>query len=144
MTKSVVWSSCARLSCSNQETPEVVLCLTDSSLLAPFTCPDETESSFAFTTIDAVLTKSWKDCGSCGTGTYRYLFQYDENLLADPTTPLVTADVAGVFCKGCLTDWVEEKVGDEIQVIVDEFAQTVTIISQHGCSTTFSIAGAVS
>ncbi len=102
MTKSVLWSSCSRLSCSSAETPDIVLCLIDTSLLANSDC--------VRSTLDAVLTKNWKDCNPCGTVTYRYLFSYDENLLADPTTALTTSDIVSAFCKGCLTDWVEDEL----------------------------------
>ena len=101
MTKSVLWSSCFRLSCSGQQTPSVILCLKDSALLAAQECP------YPYTTLEATLTKNWKDCAqNCAQPTYRYLFSYDESLLADPTTPLTTDDISGVFCEGCLTDWV--------------------------------------
>lgn len=84
------------------------MCIGTEGLLAPVTCNDE--STYVPTTIEGTLTKVWKDSGPCGTGVYRYLIAYDENDLADPTSALTVADIDGVFCKGCLTTWVEDKI----------------------------------
>lgn len=107
MTKSVVWNSCGRLACASAQSPDVVLCLTPG-LIAPISCADDTE--YSPSTIDAVLQKVWKDGSACGSGNFRYLFTYDESLLTDPTTTLTTAQVLGAFCKGCMTDWIEDKL----------------------------------
>jgi hypothetical protein len=107
VTKAVVWSSCSRLSCASAQSPDVVICVTDSALLAPYSCGSET---FVPSTLDGVLAKVWKDGSVCGTGLWRYLLNYDETLLADPTTPLTAAQISSVFCKGCLTTWVEDAI----------------------------------
>lgn len=135
--RSVLWTTCQRLSCSNAETPTVVICLNDTGVILSPDCLNGTPESFEYTTIEATLTKSWRD-GSVGCNPlYRYLFQYDETNLVDPTTLLVTADIAGVFCKGCFTTWIEEKVGNEI-TLVDNENGTLTLTTQHGCTYTFN------
>lgn len=138
--KSVLWSTCQRLSCSNAESPSVIICLTDTGIVKPPTCLDDTPETVEPTTIEATLTKSWRDnsCG-CSPG-YRYLLQYDENDLVDPTTPLTTAQISSVFCQGCLTSWVEEKVGNEV-TLVDNGDGTITLTSQHGCQYMVSVGG---
>lgn len=108
MTKAVTWSSCSRLACASAQSPDVVLCVTDPTLLAPITCEDET--TYQPTTLDAVLTKVYKDTNACGTGTFRYIFSYDEAQLLDPTVALTSAQIDGAFCKGCLTTWVEDTI----------------------------------
>lgn len=107
MTKSVVWISCSRLSCASAQSPDVVLCVTDPALLAPITCSPE---DYTPATIDAVLTKVWKDVSPCGEVSWRYILNYDENDLADPTVALTTAQVDGVFCQGCLTTYIQDQV----------------------------------
>lgn len=136
--QSVLWTTCQRLSCSGATSPTVVLCLADTGIVIDPFCPDsETRETFPYTTIEATLVKSWRD-GSCGCNPqFRYLFQYDEADLVDPDTLLVTADITGVFCKGCLTTWVEEKVGNEI-TLVDNNDGTLTLTTQHGCTYTFN------
>lgn len=109
MTKKVVWTSSSRLACANvTPAPTVVICVTDSSLLAPITCLDASE--YTPTTLEATLTKSWKTTNTCNVTSWTYVFSYDEALLADPTTALTSDQVDGVFCKGCLTTWVEDEI----------------------------------
>lgn len=141
MTKKVVWTSCSRLACScTTPAPAVIICLTDSALLAPVLCPDsEAGMPYAFTTLEATLTKSWKSQTICEKTYWSYSFAYDETLLADPATALTAEQIAGAFCEGCLTTWAKEQIGNEIQVEVGD--TEVTITSQHGCETAFSIAG---
>lgn len=139
MTKTVVYTSPIRLSCiSVTPAPDVILCLTDSSLLAPVICPDsESEVPYDFTTLEAKLNKSWKNGDNCGAITYSYVFAYDETLLAVPGTALVASQISGVFCEGCLTDWVQEEVGNEVS-LVDNGNGTLTLTTQHGCTYTFN------
>lgn len=141
MTKKVVWTSCTRLSCACvTPSPPVILCLTDASLLAPQLCPDgETETTYPFTTLPATLVKSWKLQDVCQKTSWSYSFEYDETLLADLDTALTSAQIEGAFCEGCITTWVRDEVGDEVSVIVE--GTDVTITTQHGCVTSFSISG---
>lgn len=136
--KSVLWSTCQRLSCSNSPSPTVIICLTDTGIVKPPNCIDDTPETVEPTTIEATLTKSWRDGLSGCNPVYRYLFQYDETNLIDPVTPLTTAEISGVFCKGCLTSWIEEEVGNEITLINNNDG-TYTLTSQHGCQYTIDV-----
>lgn len=98
MSKSVVFSTCSRISCAGQSSPEVVLCLIDDLL----------ESGRS--TIDGILTKVYKDNTGCGNPVWRYVVSYDETLLVDPDVVLISTDVTGIFCKGCLTTWVDDEI----------------------------------
>jgi hypothetical protein len=109
LAKSVLYTSCSRIACASSESPTVYLCIDDPTILATIVCPAGT-TPYQPTTIDAILTKTWKDGSRCGTGMWRYLFQYDENDLADPTGVLTAEDITGVFCAGCLTDWIEDAI----------------------------------
>jgi hypothetical protein len=138
LAKTVVYSSCSVLSCAKDSSPEVILCLCCPDLLAPITCHDETtEVPYEFKTLPAVLVKSYKEGSSCGQSSYRYVFSYDEALLADPETALTSAQVSGVICKDCMTTWVAEEAGDECYIRDNEDG-TITFVSQHGCEYTFS------
>lgn len=101
MSKSVVFSSCSRIACASQASPDVVLCLTDDTLLLS-----------GRTTIDGVLTNVYKDNGACNTFQWRYVVSYDNTLLVDPLVALSSADITGIFCKGCLTSWVMDVVAN--------------------------------
>ncbi len=141
VAKKVVFTTCTRLSCiSTTPPPSVFLCLSDTALLAPKICPEGGNEPFPFTTLEATLTKSWKNVDNCNNVCFSYTFSYDENLLADPLTALLASQITGVFCEGCLTTWVSEQVGDEI-TLVDNGNGTATLTSQHGCETTISTGG---
>jgi hypothetical protein len=105
--KTVVFSQAGYLSCSCDAENVVVLCLTDPDLVA----------ELGVSTIEGHILKGWKTttptCGRVCT-TYNYSIEYNEAQLADPDTALTTAEVAGVFCKSCLTTWVEEQISHEI------------------------------
>lgn len=103
MSKVVVVRSNSRLSCSCLDSPLVIMCLDSDTLLAD-----------GGTTIEGTITKAWKNSGnSCGNQCdplWSYSVSYDETLLTDPTTPLTTDQVEGIFCQGCLTTWVKDYV----------------------------------
>lgn len=48
--------------------------------------------------------------GSCGNYSCEYTFSYDDEQLTDPGTPLISSDINGVFCRDCLTSWIEDLV----------------------------------
>lgn len=138
--KTVVYTTNTRLSCSCASSPDVILCLAASGLLAPTECPDSSDVPFDFTTIAATISQAYKSVDSCGNALWHYSFSYDETLLNDPSTPLTAADISGVFCEGCLTDWVKELVGDEPSLIPNADG-SITWVSPHGCTLTFTPSG---
>lgn len=145
MTKAVTWSSCSRLACASAQSPDIVICVTDPELLAPIICEDET--TYQPTTLDGVLTKVYRDSGPCGTGVFRYVLSYDQAQLLDPTTALSADQVDGVFCKGCLTTWVDDEInralcshGTGITCVAD--TDTVTLsIDEDGCLEAAAVGG---
>lgn len=79
----------------------VIICL-DRALLPQ---PSPTVSrSF----IPGTLIATTPYCTTTGTREYRYTLQYDTTKLLVPATPLHCSDIKGVFCKGCLTTFIEE------------------------------------
>jgi len=137
-TRSVTYCSGNRLSCTGCLPANVILCLDSDELLAPITCPEtDVDTPFLFNIIEASLISFSKSSGSCSTSIYKYIFEYDDVLLLDPSQPLTSADIIGVFCKGCITNWVEQKIGNE-SYFRDNGDGTITFISPHGCEYTFS------
>jgi hypothetical protein len=101
VSKLVVFTTTSRISCAGQSNPAVILCLDDSAAI---------NTDCGRTTIDGVLTSVYKTGNDCECPTWRYVVSYDENLLIDPTVALTAAEVTGIFCKGCLTTWVEDEI----------------------------------
>jgi hypothetical protein len=99
VSKSVVFTSCSRIACAGQSNPTVILCLSDASLLVS-----------GRTTFEGVLTNVYRSGNDCNTPSWRYVVSYDEALLTTPTIALTAEDVTGIFCKSCLTTWVEDEV----------------------------------
>lgn len=109
MTKKVTWNSSNRLACTSvTPAPTVIVCLTDPTLLAPLVCLDASE--YVPTTLEATLTKAWRSISPCNQTTWTYVLSYDENLLLDPATALTIDQIDGVFCAGCITTYIEDKI----------------------------------
>lgn len=70
-------------------------------------CVDDSLTADSMPFIEGTVASVSEGWSSCGAAQYTYGFTYDENDLADPLTPLVTSDINGVFCKGCLTTYIE-------------------------------------
>lgn len=129
--RTVVVRTSNALACCDSVPPTVILCLASDSLLPPFPCGEE-EGTYPQSTLEGTLVKGWKTHGECETRVYSYAIEYDETLLADPTVPLTTADISGVFCKDCKTTWIEEAIGTDVEVVKNsDFSYT--LINEHGC-----------
>lgn len=128
-TRSVVWCSFTKLSCAWETSNTVVLCLHSDALVAQ---PD-TFCENGLTTIEGTISQVWADGGTCQSSLYHYAVSYDSALLADPTTPLTTADIISIFCKGCLTDWIEEYRGSDVVITENEDTGVQTLVNEHGC-----------
>lgn len=135
--KCLVYQSEARLACGNCLPATVILCIS-SQIVANQLCSDDTDQPFTYTFIEASVVSQTKVPGSCGSSIWKYTICYDEDQIIEGQT-LSASDITGIFCKGCLAQWVEDKVGNEIGVEVE--AGVVTIISQHGCETSFNTGG---
>jgi hypothetical protein len=130
----VTYSSQTKLSCASCEAAEVVLCIRPE-IIAPYVCAegDDPETPFVLHTIPATLlnwNKTTQGCGRKCITTYRYVFQYDDESLVPPNL-LVCGDIEGVFCRGCLTEYIDDKVGYDVTVIEGEDGQV--LVNQHGC-----------
>ncbi len=99
MSKTVVYTSCSRISCASSELPEVILCLDSDTLLTS-----------GRSTLAGVLSKTYKLNEGCDRPYWRYVITYDETLLVDPTVALTADNIEGIFCQGCLTVWVEDQL----------------------------------
>lgn len=96
-------------------------------------CPgSETVNTYPFSTIDATLVLASRQYNPClCVNQWIYTISYDDTQLVEDAVILAT-DLTGLFCKGCLVNWAEEKIGSEIYVRTNE-DESQTVISQHGC-----------
>lgn len=92
--KTVAYNSSQLLACA-QCNGEAVICVDDSLTVsgAPF--------------LDVTVVSVEEDKDTCGNCYYLYGLSYDEYALVDPATGLVTGDIDGIFCKGCLVTYME-------------------------------------
>lgn len=70
-------------------------------------CVSDTLTANGMPFIEATVASYVESWDACGKLNYLYGFSYDEALLLNPGTPLVSTDIEGVFCKGCLTTYIE-------------------------------------
>jgi hypothetical protein len=99
VSKSVVFTTTSRIACAGQSNPTVILCLGDADLLAS-----------GRTTLEGTLTNVYRTGNDCSCPSWRYVVSYDESLLTTPATALTADDVTGIFCKSCLTTWVDDEI----------------------------------
>jgi hypothetical protein len=120
------------------------MCLNSDTLVAPIACPDNAipnvRESVTVSTLEATITKGIKIVSPCGQTTWNYQLTYDNNLLVDPTYSLLTTDINSVFCKGCLTTWVEELKGQDVKVIYNDDGDRI-LVNEHGCEFDISTTG---
>lgn len=136
--KSVTYCATSRLSCANCTPADVVICISESpGKVVQSPCfPEEVTTNTTLTTFDATLISFTMFNGSCNSKVFKYTFQYDDSILVDVDDPITTEDITGVFCKGCLHNWVEEKVGAEVYIRDNEDG-TLTLVTPHGCEYTW-------
>lgn len=134
-TRTVIYCSTSKLSCTTLLPSDVVLCI-DPALIAPHMCTSyEYEQTYAYRHIEASLIAFCRT-STCERGrVYKYTFEYDDAQL-ELDTELTSEDIEGIFCKGCLSTYIEDLVGEEIQV-EDDYGE-ITIRSQHGCEFSFN------
>lgn len=137
MSKTVTFTTSQKLDCGSctpcNSCPSVILCLSSDELIAQIECPDsEGESDFSYAYIPGRLVYSSRTITSCGNATFTYGVSYDENLLVDPTTPLVSSNITGIFCQDCRTTYILGLLGDEPYIRNNEDGSQ-DFISPHGC-----------
>lgn len=105
----VDYCSFTKLPCAWGQIKEIILCLQSFDLVA---APGKS-------TIEALICQVYKTSDSCLNPLWHYTFSYDSELLENPTIPLATSDIIGVFCKDCFTTWIEESIETPIDVLSD-------------------------
>lgn len=99
--QSITYISCEQLPCIGTSQSPIVLCIDPAVSLVS-----------THHTVSGFLLVSENITDDCDRPQYwRYTFSYDESQLTDPTTPLTTAQIKGVFCETCFTDWIKELIG---------------------------------
>lgn len=137
-TVQISYCSSSKLACTSCLPADIILCVPEE-FVAPHLCSDDlTDQTYQYRHIVASLTAYTKSVDCAFNTVYTYTFEFDdEQIVTD--SGFLASDVTGVFCKGCLTNWIEDIVGNEIEIDVGDYE--VTITSQHGCETTFTTGG---
>jgi len=99
--KSVNFTSCGKLSCMECG-GDVIICIS----------PTKTESGLGFIEGKLVSTDGTLN------NEYVYGFTYDAAQLADPSGMLISCDISGVVCKGCVTTYLDSLLDKYFQEIV--------------------------
>lgn len=73
-------------------------------------CVDAALTASGKSSLDATIALVAPTQGNCGPYSCQYTFSYDDTELADPDTLLLSSQIDGVFCKDCLTSWVENSI----------------------------------
>jgi hypothetical protein len=97
--RTVEWVSYNRLSCAGCTPADVFICTTFDELVI-------SGQLVSFTVVP----------NQCGQKFFRYVFSYDTDDLPIGNTGLVCSNITGVFCQGCMTQWIEQEIAD---VVVD-------------------------
>lgn len=100
--QTVLYTTCEQLPCLGISQAPIVLCI------APAIALVSTQHTIPGTLV--LGTQIVDDCNSIAY--WNYTFAYDESLLTDPTTLLVSANILGVFCESCFTDWIKELIAN--------------------------------
>lgn len=128
-TRTVTWCSSELLPCIGLESAGAILCINPADILADGFTKEGTECGFLDALICGLFTKS-----SC-PASYTYTFSYDDEVLADPARLVLSSDITGAFCKGCLTDWVFCNSGGGGEVCVEDSDSIDFELTETGCVT---------
>lgn len=130
--KFVQYCTNTKLSCALISNAQVILCLEDAALLAPTDCPDSSVETYTNSFLAATICQAYTTTEGCGPSRWYYTFSYDETLLADINVPITADDITGVFCKDCLVNYLEYKIGSEVYIRTEEDGSQY-LVTQHGC-----------
>lgn len=138
-TSCLTYSACAELPCKSALPADVILCV-PTAKVAPHACANSEvpEQPYEYRFIEAQLTAVKTTRDSCQF-LYLHTICYDDAVIAEGET-LEADDVTGVFCKGCIAQFIEDTAGNEVALREND-GGTLTLITQHGCEYTFSPGG---
>ncbi len=91
--ESLIYRSTSKLEC--QCDAEIIVCV------------DETLTAAGAPFLEATLVTTTTSVNSCLQTVYEYHIEYDENDLADPATLLMSTNINGIICRGCLTTYID-------------------------------------
>lgn len=133
--KKIVCAGC------NDSGASVILCVNPEKVGFPdcpagMTSDNDDEQTYIRSYVEATIYDVKCVANSCNNKYYIYTFQYDDVQLVADTT-LVPSDITGVVCQDCLTQWVQDYVGNDVEVSVNEDSGLVTITNEHGCQAEF-------
>jgi hypothetical protein len=87
--------------------------------------------------IDAILASTVRIPSGSGKTIYRYTITYDDAQLLDGCKLLTCHKIGGIFCKSCLTEWIEDLVGQAVTLAGENGVYTLT--NQYGCTFTIDV-----
>ena len=130
--RTIKYKSYNRVSCSGCTPADIVICVTPAKILgvACDECSDTETSPATKHYIDGQLQTACRLQDTCGTYFYQYILSYNDDQLV-LNEVLAVSDILGIFCKGCMTDWVEDLVGTPGKICSDEGVYTYT--NSQGC-----------
>lgn len=132
-TRLLTYSSSCKLACDAGT--DLVVCVTPG-IVYPHNCPDELAESFPYSYIDATLVSAASSC-LVGMYVWTYVLSYDDGQLSIP--PLKATDITGLFCRTCLTSWIDGSAGAEPYMTYE--SGNVTYTDRYVCSTTLPLNG---
>jgi len=118
--KSVSYSSTQFLSCAPCS-GEIIICI-DNAL---------TVSGKPY--IEGQVGSSQSYVSQLGQYVYTYGFLYEENQLINPAADLIEGDINGVFCKGCLVDYIDSNLG-QVVCPTEELNSGTIVVCKDGVS----------
>lgn len=128
-TKTVTWCSTEILTCTGKSGPGVFICLKDAALINGGFVVGDNECAFLDGFICGVFIN--QNCPNI----YTYTFSYDDTQLTDPLRLILTSDIDGAFCKGCLTNWVACQILEPFQTCIVDSDTIDFTITDDGCIT---------
>ncbi len=129
--KNVSWISSTKLPCACEEPANVILVVPSEKVLA-VACPDSSnnpETTREVTSIPAEIIDFTTFKSRTGLA-YRYVFEYDDDLLVEDTL-ITRTDIEHVICESGLTSWIRELVGQPVVIVEDE--EGIKLVNQYGC-----------
>lgn len=75
---------------------------------------------------------------ACEPCNYLYTFVYDDGQLV-PDVTFAASNISGVLCEGCLTQWVQDTVGNDVKLERRDIEGVTYLVltNQHGCEFAF-------